>query len=229
MEPLSLDAQIWVAHVADASIDWTLLSADEIARANAMPRARAELYILGRTLLRQVIAPLAEIRASELRLSRSCRRCGDSRHGKPFVPGSELDFSLSYGPGLVLVAVAPYGPIGVDVHGADEILGFHRAWACNQDKVALEQLSPPDRTSIAARSWARKEAVAKADGRGLELPLSAVEGTVATGPCLRPRADGRTWHVHDLDLSEATDAPVVGALAVSAEQVHIVVSRYVVS
>lgn len=233
MAPRPLDVRIWAVGLEDGVADPSVLSAAETARARSMPGERGALYGLAHTVLRLVLAPRAGVEAGRLHFSRRCRHCGAETHGKPFLVGSELDFSLSYGPGLAVVAVAAGGRLGVDVHGLDETTGLHRLWVSEDDRARLGAVEPHDRAEAVGRAWARKEAVAKADGRGLALPMSAIEGLAARpGPRLvarvpgEPRVPGETWHVHDIELRPWAPAPVVAALATDAVEVTLEVARY---
>jgi 4'-phosphopantetheinyl transferase len=75
-------------------------------------RARS---ILGAALLRIVAGSLLGIPAQDVPVDRTCPECG-RWHGRPTLPGAELDLSVSHS-GLVvtLAALAGGGRVGVDV------------------------------------------------------------------------------------------------------------------
>jgi 4'-phosphopantetheinyl transferase len=80
-----------------------------------------------------------------------CPRCGGP-HGRVHVIGADASVSVSYAAGWAVVAADGHGRrIGVDAVAADA--------------RGLERVLP----RADARSWARVEAVLKADGRGLAV------------------------------------------------------------
>lgn len=98
---------------------------------------------------------------------RRCTRCGGA-HGRPHLPDTPLHASVSHSRDWVVVALTEAGPVGVDVEYRTD--------------VDLALLAPPvlapDETASTVRDffvmWTRKEAVVKATGDGLHVPLAAV-------------------------------------------------------
>ncbi|WZH35638.1 MAG: hypothetical protein PIR02_12725 [Microbacterium enclense] len=100
------------------------------------------------------------------RLSSRCVRCGGD-HGRPRVSGVEAATSVSYAAGWAVVATLEgSGRVGLDAVPAG---------ASDLDRVV---------PGADARTWARVEAVLKADGRGLEIDPARVR--------VAERQDG-TW------------------------------------
>lgn len=99
------------------------LSADEVRRYSAYRRqADAERFLLGRSLLRILLAALSGLSTAELRIDAG-------PHGKPCCPDGP-QFNVSHSGDLVLIAIHAIFPVGVDVESGP---------------------SPPDWESIAAR------------------------------------------------------------------------------
>ena len=97
-------------------------------------------------------------------------------HGKPYLPGSDLRFSLSHADGLC-AAVLSKGPIGLDV---ERIRPLRRALLprfCTPDEIALCEKDP----DLAVKIWTRREARAKENGRGIGQKLTDLsEGGVTS-------------------------------------------------
>lgn len=107
-------------------------------------------------------------------------------HGKPFLRGVagvvQPTFNVAHSHGIILIALSAVGEVGVDVEFMDrtvELNDVARA-AFHVDEVArVEQAgSLEERLEVFYRCWTRKEALLKADGRGLILePTTFVAGS----------------------------------------------------
>lgn len=110
------------------------------------------------------------IPTEDVRLSRSCPRCGSSEHGRPVVLNEGADempsISLSRAGGVVVVAVSPHGPVGMDVERLDapRLAGF--------DDVALHPHEIAPTIEARAATWVRKESLLKATGEALHVDPS---------------------------------------------------------
>ncbi len=132
-------------------------------------------------LARLVLGELLGIPACEVPVLRECRRCGARGHGKPRLAGETgWRFSLSHSGERVVVAVTELGPIGVDVEAGSGRI----------DHLAPRILEPGETAvgrSDLLRYWVRKEAVLKATGDGLAVPMTsfAVSSPGVPGRLLR--------------------------------------------
>jgi len=122
--------------------------------------------------------------------------------GKPRIepPSNDIRFSLSHTDGLVAVALAHGRDVGVDVEasGRDADEATFRSLVLAPDEVSdLDGFV--DRPGRLLRLWVAKEAIAKAIGHGLSLPLKQI---VLRGeaPCLTslPEQHGAAseWWLH---------------------------------
>ena len=123
-------------------------------------------------------------------------------YGKPSLdpPLDAVHFNLSHTDGLVAVAVNPRGDVGVDVESGlrepDEST-FSSLILAPEELAELDGCA--DRPNRLLRTWVAKEAVAKAIGLGLSLPVKEI---VLQGEPPRlialPEAHGPTsaWSVH---------------------------------
>ena len=97
--------------------------------------------------------------------------------GKPYSPGSGLHFSISHSGSMVWTAFCREAPVGIDVESqlplpdlADLATQLHP-----REAQAIDSFSPEERTAAFYRCWTRKEAVLKAIGKGLSLPLNSFQ------------------------------------------------------
>ena len=149
------------------------LSPDEVAKADRHRRPQDQvLSIAARGLLRQSLSRHFDTPPEAWRF------CVDA-FGKPQLSPAHGDFSVSFSvshtDGLVVCAISRIGPIGIDAEAIEDPLAAGRA------------------DEPGARSWTAREAIAKALGRGLQLPFERIQ---------RVAADEYQVDLSGLDLAE---------------------------
>lgn len=201
------DCLVWVAQLSMLQPEHTvLLTDDDLARVGRLARQEDR----ARSVLAAVLARVAAARAlglppAEVVIQRVCAHCGGP-HGKPVVRGTALNLSLSHSAELVVAAVTFAGPVGVDVESMTTRLPSQLAGAVVP--VASRGWSARD----ALVSWCRTEAVVKATGEGLLVPLSEV---VVSTPDEPPRLLAYRGSVLDAQVVDLSMRPgFVGALVV---------------
>ncbi len=111
--------------------------------------------------------------AMAIEVGRLCPQCGSATHGRPWVavPGGRtarpFEVSVARSGPHVLTALADR-PVGVDVEHVGDVA---RGW---DPALVLAPGERADSAEAQARSWARKEAVLKARGTGLAVPMTLV-------------------------------------------------------
>lgn len=110
---------------------------------------------------------------------------------------------------MALLAVQTEGPLGVDIE--IPVTETDPGWLTDcQSQAEQSRMSAPLTPDQALRLWVRKEAVLKALGRGLSLPMSQI--AVQPGPGTRLRAVSECdsqralWHLYDLDAGPGAQA-----------------------
>ncbi|MDP8960015.1 MAG: 4'-phosphopantetheinyl transferase superfamily protein [Actinomycetota bacterium] len=160
----------------------TLLDEQERSRAGryrfAADRAR---FVLGAVLLRAAAAHVLGVPAASIALDRSCDECGGP-HGRPRVIDADTQVSVSHSGDIVAVALTAEGPVGVDVEAVVHRNGSDYREICSSVCTPDEQLFVTGREAFLT-FWTRKEAVLKATGHGLRLPMTDV---VVTPPEQQP-------------------------------------------
>jgi 4'-phosphopantetheinyl transferase len=168
---------------------------------------------LAEAALRDLVAYVRQVPPEDVRLGRRCPQCAAPDHGRRVVApisGSPVHVSMSRTSGRTLVAVTSAGPLGVDIERLDP-----RRF----QGVAAVALHPdegrPGLPDLAAR-WARKEAVLKATGWGLNWAPSLLDVTSPHGGpfALTAFRDGRGVPLWVSDVSvEAGYAAAVGVVS----------------
>ncbi|GAA1704995.1 4'-phosphopantetheinyl transferase superfamily protein [Fodinicola feengrottensis] len=169
MLPGSDTCQVWWARTADARDELlAVLPAAERDRHRAYVRANDRaLYLVAHALTRLLLAERLEQPPADIVFSRVCVHCG-ADHGKPLLPGSGWETSLSHSGGWVAVALAAGHPVGVDVEWIDRALDVEslRDTVLAQAEQRVLAAGPPEGFFT---YWCRKEALLKATGDGLAI------------------------------------------------------------
>lgn len=193
----------------------TLLSSDERERAQRFVfdehRAR---FVACRGQARRLLAAYLGAAPGELRFQYGSR-------GKPsleFPWGERLAFNISHSHELALCALGRGCELGVDIEHIrppSDFEGLAERFFAPQEVAAIKSLPQEARLASFFRCWTRKEAVLKACGSGLTLPLDRIVVTLGPDEPARVVAGGEEtgsaaeWSLYHLEPA----AGYVGALA----------------
>ncbi|WP_116473673.1 4'-phosphopantetheinyl transferase family protein [Zobellella maritima] len=144
------------------------LSFDEQARlARISHQQQAELFLMGRYLLRQLAGRRLGIPGEQLEIRVDHR-------GKPALVGQPLFFNLSHSGSLLTLALDSHAKLGVDVE-------TRRLSVSQAHRLARRYLHPDEQRWLMAqrhpahdfiRLWTAKEALVKAQGSGIANTLA---------------------------------------------------------
>jgi len=227
------EVHAWIADLnigsAEISRVQELLSAEERERAARfrIEKPRIE-YAAARGFLRTILGGYLKRHPSELKFRYN-------NFGKPFLAdefaASKLQFNLAHSHGLALYSVTLDSEIGVDIERVRPEVATtelaQRFFAPEEVKVLMD-LPPADRTRGFFECWTCKEAVLKARGSGLALPLD--DFVVAFGPNATPgllsakddpQAAGR-WIIRRLFPADG----YAGSLAMQAREIELRLWRF---
>jgi len=152
------------------------LSAGETMRAARFRALRdRNCYVVRRGILREIIAGYMGCGPREVEIQ------SDSK-GKPHVTDEEheaaLQFSISQSEGLAVFAFGRCASIGVDIEKIVDFPEMREVASLNFISAEIKEIDSAherDRVKTFFKLWTRKEAVLKAKGDGLLLPLSCVD------------------------------------------------------
>lgn len=192
------DCVIWVASVHDLRHEhFNLLSTIETKRLERYVRSEDRARsALGAALLRLSLSDSLGESPREIAIDRDCIDC-ELPHGKPSVRGFGTNVSVTHSGDLVLVAISPVWPVGIDVEAyvpTGELCFLESA-------LSTENLD----ANTALTMWVRKESVVKATGDGLRVSL---EDLIIAPPNQPPRVlsypgrKGLRAAIADLQLPE---------------------------
>ncbi len=159
------------------------LTAEERQRASRMRTGTApEEFIAGRGSLRRLLGAFLNCDPHVLEIVLGAHRKPALRS----VRGIHMPhFNVSHSAGMILIALSRTGSVGVDVEYMDstvETIDIARAAFHPDDFRRIENaVTFRERLLAFYGCWTRREAVAKADGRGLTLPASGFATGTAIG------------------------------------------------
>ena len=173
-------------------------------------------YIAAHALLRNTLSHTLTIPPAALIIAHDKR-------GKPFLNMREngaIGISLSHTAGMVAVVISEAGKVGVDVEAVnqqiilkDDLSAFG---VSHEEAQGLASLTEPARSQAFFDLWTAREAVAKADGRGLSLPFSLIQIDRSTNMATiqengnSPESHWRLWRkrpspLHRLSVAWSTE------------------------
>lgn len=201
------EVHLW--HTAHMGCEWDesefrgLLAKDEIGRMQRFhfPADRRN-FLFCRGMLRILLASYLGASPADLLFTYSA-------HGKPSLATSSgnLEFNLSHSNGHVLIGITRGRKIGVDIECIDRDVKFNElaerffSPAENREIAILPQQS---RRNAFFACWTRKEAILKATGFGLSLPLDSFDVSVGADEehvkVVSRWDDHRDWIVQSINV-----------------------------
>ncbi|WP_396126624.1 4'-phosphopantetheinyl transferase family protein [Amycolatopsis sp. FBCC-B4732] len=132
-------------------------------------------FLTGRVLAKTVAAERLGLTPETVKFDATCEDCGKP-HGRPRVPGADLTLSISHSGDLIGLAATPSVPVGLDVETANRRAddGLIEYALSPAEAAHLAGLAPDEKAAAFFVYWTRKEAVMKATGKGLRIPLQSI-------------------------------------------------------
>ncbi|HEX5097358.1 MAG TPA: 4'-phosphopantetheinyl transferase superfamily protein [Acidimicrobiia bacterium] len=168
----------------------TVLDEDERAAAAKRVGSVRDRYVVAHGALRTVLAHVAGGAAGALVLDRTCGHCGDPRHGRPTLAGSDVEFNLSHSDGIALIACTHAVRVGVDVEVVRPRSLLPKLARRVLDEESYEAwLARPEAEQLGVfiQEWTAREAYLKGVGLGIvrrlrDVPASPPGWTITALP-----------------------------------------------
>ena len=219
------EVHVWHGVLEAPSPDPVTLAEAARARGMRAERRRRE-FLVCRGALRRILAvvlgidalavPIIEGAHGKPRLER------DGRDGRP-----PIGFNLSHSGGRFVVAIALDREPGVDIERVRprrDLEGLARRFFSPAEQAEVG--AAPDPLDAFYRLWTRKEAVIKADGRGVGIGLDRFDVSSREPPLLRDArwsgavpGEASRWSLRSLDAGPG----YVAALAIRSPAVQVIV------
>ncbi|MEQ1649258.1 MAG: 4'-phosphopantetheinyl transferase superfamily protein [Hyphomicrobiaceae bacterium] len=225
-QPVIIDLWVWSLAANDAAHDRlsTFLDTAELARASRfMSETHQRQFRIAHGRLREILAAYVSVPPDQLRFDLGS-------HGKPELTVSTTSapfFNLSHTGALAALAVSPTHPLGVDIEAERDVTdNLAERYFAREEIEALALMPEAEARAAFFRCWTRKEAVVKAAGDGLSMPLTSFVVDVTDTdemPLIRgPRGDdGALWRILNF---RPTDL-VAGAIAIKTNGAPVVLRR----
>jgi 4'-phosphopantetheinyl transferase len=207
---------IWAVSLAASAHEVTawraLLSPTELERAARFVRpADRDRFSVAHGVLRQVIACYCAVAPHDLRFT---QLPGGKPALEPLAATSDLRFSLSHSGGGALIAIGRGVEVGIDLEherGDLDIAGLAERFFHEDERKAIGAAAEPVRAFF--RQWVAKEALLKAHGTGLTLPLDAFAIDLITDPpvvaaAALPELARGDWRIRMLRVSAPWHAAI---------------------
>jgi 4'-phosphopantetheinyl transferase len=119
-----------------------------------------------------------------------------TEYNRPYLP-SKIDFNISHSGNCVLCAISDHFSLGIDVEEVKPI--SIKDFDAQFNEHELKSIyNAEDQLQEFYKWWTKKEAVIKADGRGLNVPLKHI---YFKNPHEASLSD-KNWHVRQIDLDQ---------------------------
>ncbi|WP_159445131.1 4'-phosphopantetheinyl transferase family protein [Filimonas lacunae] len=162
----------------------------------------AHAYVLGKHLLLQALQAASG--------TFTLHNISYNKYQKPTIQGF-YPFNISHSGNLVICAVGQQGPVGVDIEQCKDLdINDFKNQFTIQEWQQIQQAATPLHTFY--EYWTKKEAVLKADGRGLTDHLSQLS-------VIHPKVsfDNNNWHLAPIHFFPG----YIGHIANSFECTHV--------
>ncbi|PQA94563.1 hypothetical protein B0A69_08860 [Chryseobacterium shigense] len=147
----------------------------------------AQLSLLGRVLLQHGLNTHYGISEAEI---------GRLPNNKPYLKGHSIYFNISHSKNLVICAIADF-PVGIDIEFSDDTINYldfqFQMTAGEFEKIHHSE----DKIKSFFTYWTKKEAVLKAEGSGILIPLDSFE--ILNNECI---IDGKKFFTKEIFIDK---------------------------
>ncbi|MGA8941232.1 MAG: 4'-phosphopantetheinyl transferase superfamily protein [Thermoactinomyces sp.] len=168
---------VWSTPLSAAAVELeTILDETETRRYQSYRKQEdRKRALLSFGLLRLLLSHFLQKPPEEIQISRECPQC-HKPHGKPRVLEEHpLEVNISHSGDWVLTALTRDYPIGIDIE--KKVSGDYWKELINlvlsaKERKEWEKFSDPEKTVAFFQYWTQKEAILKATGDGLTVPMT---------------------------------------------------------
>lgn len=173
-------------------------------------------FLTARVVAKAVLAKELGVKPGDVVLDSTCPDCGRP-HGKPIVvrpdgyPADRAlpEMSISHSGQWIAVAVTEGLAVGVDVEQVRDVkvTEMARLTLSASEMETFLALAEPAREAAFFTYWSRKEALLKATGRGLSIPMTKVTVTTPDQPPRVLHSETSEVDVHSMRMVQLGGRP----------------------
>lgn len=175
----TIDCTVWWSTPLPAAPEFlAVLDGTERSRFEGYRKqADRRRFLTGRVVAKNIMGDLLGLAPADVIFDATCSDCGKP-HGRPHVRDTAEPhiLSISHSGERIGVAVTAGEPVGLDVETAsrDSVAGLVDYALNETERAALAELTEQAQEEAFFTYWARKEALMKASGEGLKIPLRSL-------------------------------------------------------
>jgi 4'-phosphopantetheinyl transferase len=208
---------LWMVNLdrwSERGLDATTLDPGDHTQARRLRDAAARGRLMARrSVTRRLLADALHADPSAVAIERSCPNCHATDHGRPFVRGAAIEFSVSSCRGTAVVAISNRA-VGVDVEVVRSDIEPLVFALSDDERKGVLALAPDQQGVAFLRLWTAKEAVLKAASQSVGDHLVSVDVPgLLTDDQTTTVEHGRSWRVRQLSIDRRFGEPVLVALA----------------
>jgi 4'-phosphopantetheinyl transferase len=213
------EIHIWASDLAITETEenkkFSLLSLDERKRANQFhfPIHR-QRFIAARSMLRIILSHYLNVASHDIVFAYD----EDEKPYLQYPNDTHLQFNLSHSDCMAVYAFTIDHSIGIDIEKIqdDYHSGVAQRFFSEQENQELLNLPSSERIAGFYRIWARKEAIVKAIGKGLSIPLTTFSVSAAYNSEIITLENQGSWSLIPLLIHPAYQAAVATNQTVTA-------------
>ncbi|MDJ1497902.1 4'-phosphopantetheinyl transferase superfamily protein [Cytophagaceae bacterium DM2B3-1] len=115
---------------------------------------------------------------------------------RPFIPDSDIDFNIAHSEDVVVVAYTQLGRVGIDLERMIPVKpGDFKSQMSLIEWQEIEGAKDPQTAFYTY--WTQKEAVLKANGKGMYIPLQSFQ--IQSG---RTYLEGEEWSLQEIQIAD---------------------------
>lgn len=152
-------------------------------------------FIAAHAILREVLSRYVGANATDIQYEYTT-------HQKPSLANTrDLQFNMSHSGKHVAIAIATATTIGIDIEQLtqDNKIAVAERYFSPEEISQLQALPEPEQVAGFYHLWACKEAIIKANGKGLSIPLNSFSVSLETTP-LKIELENCNWTIYPIDL-----------------------------
>lgn len=160
-------------------------------------------FIMARSTLRQILSLYLDTDPKDIRFA-----YGEHRKPHLIMPDDHfLQFNLAHSNDIAIYAITQKHAVGIDIEKEQDTFNEPVAnrYFSDEENAELRELPALQRLKGFYRLWARKEALIKAVGKGLAIPLSDFSVSLTDEPQL-VKLERKNWRLIPLSISEGYQA-----------------------